>query len=281
MPDFKMYIPRKKFISDNDLSGCPNMSESLKSVDAIVSLSDVSRIFGSLDAQPLSASMFDKKELVCLLRGVIDMRGNAVYSNAEIEFEQKTSASIFARQIHVESDKIQQNAISLKRLFDRFGITDITSVESSMLFVESGGQRFAAFYFPPIIEVVDRINFSLPITMLHNRIKCGDDRFEIDTPQGKKEINVKNLYYKAEKIISMNERIQILRDGTHRAYLSHLLKAPFHVIIIRNCNVPSHSIPIAFDDLILAVGKPKRKEDRFLGFCDNLWLDMQRAGIDG
>ncbi|MDE1762363.1 MAG: hypothetical protein KGH78_04195, partial [Candidatus Micrarchaeota archaeon] len=77
------------------------------------------------------------------------------------------------------------------------------------------------------------------------------------------------------------QTLQVLRDGMHRSTLTKASGTTIHTININGSEASATSVPLEHDSTVLTSGKPERREDRYLGFNPDSWLDFKGVGIDG
>ena len=72
-----------------------------------------------------------------------------------------------------------------------------------------------------------------------------------------------------------------MRDGTHRAWEAMIDGTTIKVVEIDNTYAIPTGALVPFTWQVVTKEKPKKKEDRFLGFSKKAWLTYTEVGIDG
>jgi hypothetical protein len=224
-----------------------------------------------------------------LIRSIPDNRGKEVYSGAMIRTGKISQSLVSNYQTFVQRDKLV-GIYLLNRFFSYFDFAGMSSSESCVITSESKRGKYIALYLPPIVEYLPKETLKQPLENLTKRAEH-EESIILPSFDGNGTINLKSIISKTREILEnpQIQVVQVLRDGTHRAYTTNLAGTTLHMIEINGSMAEAPSVLIDTSDIIITTQKPELR-DRFLGLRmedDKAaeravgWLDLKYVGIDG
>ncbi len=267
----------------------PGLTRLIRDSDAIVAPKDISGMVarapkdsqGRLEHGELKHNNMLMAELVDLIRDVTDMSGSKVYAEAQIKTGKVAQKNLYNYQTFVDLQKIG-NLMTAPTFYSYFDFAGLKSIEACVLTYDDGDSKYTALYVPPIVEYMPKANVEVPLENLRRRAEKEDYAELPAFNGGGSRIALKPVISAFEAILRNRNILvlPILRDGTHRAYITNTAGTSMHAIIINGSIAMAPSVPRETEEIILTNGKPERRTDRFLGLDESGWVDLKGVGID-
>ena len=274
---FRLFVSVNEFL--NNVYAPSDLESLVKRVDGIVSPRDIVSLCST--GGGCSVELMKQTWLEGILRGVKNKEGREVYSNASIQVGRITPTLVDFVQTFVQSDKLLSFSDFVKFLAE-YGINGIKEVGGLVIRYEndSNGDKFISFYVPPILEVIESSYLFPVLEKLENRLQQEGSYVILPGYFGVEILNLREiLAYNYKK--ANNGKITVMRDGTHRSFLTHISGTTIKIIKIENSEATPTGALIPIEKIVVTKEKPKRKEDRFLGYNVSSWLEYKSVGIDG
>ena len=267
---FDLYIPSKEFVNqtESDTAG-----RAASKTDAVISLRDLGKIYWDRKAE-VEVCPLPNEELFGILRNARDNRGEQVYKGAEFGFEDVNLNRVFGVQSYIN----MKNTYSMQKL-NKF--MEGVGMNAASPFVVSymGEEKYTSIYSPPLLVFYINKGFEQPLNNIRDIIK-NNGKITINSFGEERELNLPFLLDKAERFISEHsDAVPIIKDGTHRAYISYLAGAKLKAVTVRNGVELFTSMPFAFEDMVPTSEKPDELKTRYPGIVDFRVL-LSNLGID-
>ena len=253
------------------------LKEAVKGAHAIVSTSDVQLLFESSPASNLHAARVPDSELIELLRLVKEGGEREVFSGAEIRFAPVDVQSTNSIQTFVNVKRLSSTP-NANRFLGRLGL-DMNQSAAYAITIENGAGRYASIFLPPIVTNYKKSNFEAPLSNLKEMVRTGQG-ITLKGLEGDTNLDIAALLnsFNAE-MAGPGNTIAVVLDGTHRAYVCYMANVPMNAIVIKGEDSP-RNIPIKFEDIVVALERPQKSEDRYLGVVRSLpKLNLADLGI--
>jgi len=259
------------------------ISDALDGAEAIVSPRDISRLKDQETPQDRFHQIaMPRTELVDLIRSIRDPSGKEVYSGAQIEVGEISQSMLYNFQDFADIDKIA-SLFKFAKFPSHFDFSGISKMEACILTYRNNDTKYVALYVPSVVEYMPKKNLERPLENLRRRARF-EEFVELPASDGTTgRISLGYLVQRTEEILQ-NPNVHILpilRDGTHRAYLTNYAGTTLHAVMINGSVAMAPSVPIRTSEIVVTRGKPRERLDRFLGLDDSGWTDLKGVGIDG
>ena len=276
---FKLHLEPQVFL--NNVYSANGLSKLVADATAIVAFKDIQKLQRT-EKGAVSVNPMEKQHVESIIKSIRDIKGREVYAKSRIDFREiSPNSNVMSSQTFVEVEKVA----NMIKLFNALRDVGFTYAGGSAHFVsyEKKGEKYIAFYLPPIAERVPKESIKVPLMRLQERAKR-QEKIILPAWDGDGAINLREVIKDTKQKIIWNEdltTLPILRDGAHRVNLAHIHNLELPIVLIEGGEAPAKSVPIKFDKVITTRNKPFKKEDRFLGFEKEAWLDFESVGIDG
>ena len=251
---------------------------------AVVSPRDILKLYRENpdDRRTLAMNLMPNAELINLFRGVRDGNGRRVYKDAEIVTGTRASPRRAMNiQTFVQVDKLV-GFNGLVELLDHFDNPGLSKMPAFILTIMNKRERYMAIYAPAIIETIPTERFNVPLTLLRERARNEKTMVLPTFNKDPTVIELETIIKRVEKILDgAGDVIQVIKDGAHRAYLTHLAGTTLPGVEIRKSDALPTGVPVHVSDMLVTRSKPEKLEDRYPGYVECSWLDIKDRGIDG
>jgi len=284
---FKLFLSPEDFF--NRVEASSQLRKIVRDTEGIIALKDLSKMVDAHEATMNAPIGISIEDLQSLIRSIPDSKGKKVYSEAMIQTGKMSHSLIRNYQTFVQGDKLL-SIYKLNRLLSRYDFSGIATSATSAITCEGKHGRYVAFYLPPIVEYLPKETLRAPLENLIRRAKK-EKSINLPSFDGNGTVNLNDVIRKNQEMLtSQLQAVHVLRDGTHRAYITNLPGVALHMIEINGSMAEPPSVLIKTNDIVITSKKPKRMEDRFLGLRTESdghnkttigWLNLKHVGIDG
>ncbi len=165
---YDMHIPKDELLSKMDAT--PRLRRLLEEVYAVLTPRDLYTLATTKEPSALAIHPLSIEDVTAMLRAVTDPHGGKPYAHAEIEFaDVPISKNTLSIQTVVNVDKLE----SLCNAHDTLKTVMANGIAALIVHQPS---RYAAFYFPPVVNYFDRESFEPALQNLEERIRTGLDK---------------------------------------------------------------------------------------------------------
>ncbi len=279
---FRMHIAPDEFLER--VKPTQALRDIVGSSTAVVSPRDINHL-PDVHADPLRISIraMHMEDLLNIFKKVTNLDGKRVYEQGDISTGRVSPSVIYHGQTFVQAEKIVGLG-ELKRLFEHFDNSGVSKTPASVITYRGDKESYVALYFPAIVEYMNKNSVEPLLANLRERVKTESTLRLNAFPNGSEGVlSLKKIVTETEALLD-NSNVQIipmLRDGTHRSHTTNVAGTTMHAIIINGSSALPTGLPIRPREMVVTSGKPKNKQDRFLGNVPQAWLNYQDFGIDG
>ena len=271
----KLHISVSDLMDVMPSKGTDGIRSSLSDVDYIVSLKDL----GAMpERMRKSAEIYklENPELFSMLRGATNGNGQPVYTNANFEITKCNVSEIFAVQTFVSEEKL--SAFTKREQFlEDVGIG--RSKGSGSYIIKMGtDEKLAAILIPPVLLEYKKSGFAQPISKVSKRL-MENNQIIIRQSDSNTVFDLEGALKDLKRAMSMSNTVPVIKDGTHRAYMSNIKQEPLTVVRISDQEEEPTNIPIRFEKVLVASVKPS-PDDRYPGNTPSAIADLKKLGID-
>ncbi len=281
---FRLHIePRELIDRVHFASEARAIRETLRDASAVVSTIDINRMQKGKEIGDISLEIkkMPNADLESLVRSVPNKKGELVYASSMISSGYISHDSLLNYQTFIYVPKLL-SLDQLSALFERFSFSGVHNSAAYIISYKDGHESYVAFYVPPLIETIPKGSVSISLNELSARARSAPE-LSVGTYNGDRRINMENIVDAWNRIMANRAvmSVQVVRDGTHRLYLTHACGAPQYVVSINGVSGNAPSVPIPTQTMVMVDSKPDRKADRYLGLNEEGWTDEKFVGIDG
>lgn len=280
---FKLCLDSKDVLDNLNVNG--TLRRAVKDSESVIGVRDMVKLVsfeGKWDK--LRMESINDIEVRDLLRNVKNRKGKYVYQNISVSTQRLNGDPLYAMQLFAYSEKLSNLVNEINPTFSSLGFGSMQSAPPLALKYKS----YAAIYLPIIVEVLPKKLFREAVSNLSRRIK-DSPTVNYKAASGDVKIDLTKILAKARAILEKNSMLAVIRDGTHRAYLSTMQNAlnggnaatPTNIIILGNSSGSAHSVPIKMSDVVVVREKPKSNKDRYMGLVQREMEYFKGVGVDG
>ena len=277
--------PQQKFetnVSLDDFMSRANpkgaLREAVKGAKGIVSTGDIKKLYENTPNSNLSVARVPDSELIRLLRLIKEGGEKEVFAEADIKFD----------KVHVQSVSSIQTFVNIKRVaatpqansfLTPLGI-GLNLHSAYTVTIENSDGKYVSILLPPIVTNFQKSYYEAPLSNLEEQVSSGQTII-IKSVEGDVSLNLAALLksFKAKLADPSTSTIPVVLDGTHRAFVCYMADIPMSAIVIKGDDSP-RNVPVRFDDIVVALERPAKPEERYLGIVRTLpKLNLADLGI--
>lgn len=258
-----------------------DLASKVKASDAVIALRDMSKLQDIHSPGSLSIELMKRTSLESLIRSVSNTHGSEVYAKAKIDVGRTSPVFAYSSQTFVQANKLL-DLFLMRNFFREFDFPGLSKNPSYVVRYSGVEGKFVAFYVPPIVEMMDKTEMTVPLSNLRRRGER-EDTLTLPSVNGDGIIVISEIVGAAEELMrnaSINI-IPVLRDGAHRSSLVGVAGTTIHTININGSEATATSVPIENSRVVMTTKKPEKLEDRLLGYNKDSWVNLKWIGIDG
>ncbi len=275
---FELIMPVAEFFRNVNAGNV--LKGALRGAEVIIAGSELYRL---CKADPegvakASVSLLPQKELFDLLRSARDNSGRDVYRNAKFEMGKVDVTATYGVQTFINVKAL--DSLSRRNEFMRqFGI-DMVNSGNAYVIRYDGDRKYAAILVPPIVIHYKKELYAVPMGNLEAMVAKGD-AITIKGVNGDAAVDLGSVLAIArEEIAKPGATVAVIKDGSHRAFISYTANVPLTAIIIRDSDEAPTSAPINFFNMIMTNERPDRADHRYPGVYQGGRVDLRKIGID-